>query len=387
MYCIHRLVEQPNSRQISGYFIEIGKDKKLGFIRKIIDFFSSDKSGEDRTNSLMILLRFVLSLCTLLHFIICGYLTASRYAPQNGIFLISGSVLIVIFVLSYFVPRSDVIVALFSMTTFVVCVTAGPALGWIISGYGFMLVAIMLLWFDSSKSIKIKTILTVIITASVCAIFLIKGSSLNIILSDTDYSVLLVINTILLSASIGIVAYFLCRDNVSDERKLLQYNAKLKQMAGIDPLTGLMNRRAIGERFEELLKEDTQCITVAMGDIDFFKKVNDTRGHDCGDYVLKALSSIFQDFMKDKGYVSRWGGEEFVFIFENFNGDDAYPMLEDLRRKIEKTDLEFFSHKFNVTMTFGMEEYSPMFGSEEAIKKADEKLYIGKESGRNRVVY
>ncbi|MBO5551115.1 MAG: GGDEF domain-containing protein, partial [Lachnospiraceae bacterium] len=115
--------------------------------------------------------------------------------------------------------------------------------------------------------------------------------------------------------------------------------------------------------------------------------VNDTRGHDCGDYVLKTLASVFKDFMKDKGYVSRWGGEEFVFIFKDINGDDAYPMLEDLRRNIEKMELEFFSHKFNITMTFGVEEYSPMFGSEEAIKKADEKLYIGKESGRNKVVY
>ena len=124
-----------------------------------------------------------------------------------------------------------------------------------------------------------------------------------------------------------------------------------------------------------------------MGDIDFFKKVNDTRGHDCGDYVLKTLSGVFDEFMKDKGYVSRWGGEEFVFIFRDMNGDVAYPLLENLRKKIEKMDFEFFNHKFNITMTFGMEEYSPMFGSEEAIKKADEKLYIGKESGRNQVVF
>ena len=335
----------------------------------------------------MILVRYVVCLCFLMHLIFLGFLSARGYYPVNGIYLGSSIAFLLIFILSYFVHRGDVIVSLLGITTLAVCVLAGPVLGWIVSGYGFMFVILMLLWFDSSKGPLTKIITSAVVTAVMCTLFFVRGSLLDIRLSATDYIVMLVINTLVLCTCICLVAYSLCRDNVSDERKLLQYNAKLKQMAGKDPLTGLMNRRAIGERFEEMLKEEHQCITVAMGDIDFFKKVNDTRGHDCGDYVLKTLSMKFQEFMKDKGYVSRWGGEEFVFIFENFNGDDAYPVLEELRKQIEKMDFEFFSHKFNITMTFGMEEYSPMFGSEEAIKKADEKLYLGKEAGRNRVVY
>lgn len=359
----------------------------MKLFEKITELIGSDKSGEGRTNSLIILVRYVVLLCMLMHFAFCVYLSIRQYFPVNSIYVVSSIVLVLLFIFSFFVQRGDIIIVLLAVTTYSVCLSAGPDLGWIVSGYGFMFVILMLLWFDSSKAPMTKVIVSAVVTVAVCILFCFRGSLLDIKLSDPDYIVMLIVCTTVLCVCICIVAYFLCRDNVSDERKLMQYNAKLKQMAGIDPLTGLMNRRAIGERFEELLREDNQCITVAMGDIDFFKKVNDTRGHDCGDYVLKTLSKRFSEFMKDKGYVSRWGGEEFVFIFQNYNGDDAYPLLEGLRRDIENMDFEFFSHKFKITMTFGLEEYSPMFGSEEAIKKADEKLYIGKEAGRNRVVF
>ncbi|MCR5773832.1 MAG: diguanylate cyclase [Lachnospiraceae bacterium] len=359
----------------------------MGIVDRFLKFLQSDRIGEGRTNSLMILVRYVDCISILLHFIFFVFLTVRGYFPANMVYLAACGLLIGIFALSYFVKRSDIIVFLVAITAYIVCIIAGPYVGWVLSGYGFMYLTLMLLWFDSSKGMVQKLILTGFIAAVICVLFGVRGANLNIELSNQDYVIMLMVDTVIMSSSISMAAYFLCKDNVADEQKLMQYNAKLKTMAGVDPLTGLMNRRAIGEKFEELLKEETQCITVAMGDIDFFKKVNDTRGHDCGDYVLKSLGLKFQEFMKDKGYVSRWGGEEFVFVFENINGDDAYPMLEQLRRDIEKTQLEFFSHKFSVTMTFGMEEYSPMFGSEEAIKKADEKLYIGKESGRNKVVY
>ena len=335
----------------------------------------------------MVLVRYVACFCFLMHIIFFIFLTIRGYHPVNMIYLISGLALTGIFALSFFVPRRDVIVTALAITNFAVCAVAGSYLGWVVSGYGFMYVTLMLIWFDSSKSMGYKVATSSFVSLAVCALFIIRGAALDIQLEHIDYEIMLVINTLILCGCISIVSYFLCRHNVTDERKLMQYNAKLKQMAGIDPLTGLMNRRAIGEKFEELLKGDTQCVTVAMGDIDFFKKVNDTRGHDCGDYVLKTLASLFREFMDGKGYVSRWGGEEFVFIFKDINGDDTYPMLEDLRRKIEAIEFEFFAHRFKITMTFGVEEYSPMFGSEEAIKKADEKLYIGKGSGRNQVVY
>lgn len=181
------------------------------------------------------------------------------------------------------------------------------------------------------------------------------------------------------------------QDEVGDMgRCALFVRGSLKKLVERDPLTNLNNRRSGQIKFEQIrrtARKYGQTYCIAMGDIDFFKKVNDTRGHDCGDYVLKTIAQLFQDFMKEKGYVSRWGGEEFLFVFSGFNGDDTYPMMEELRKTIENYTFSFFNHEFHLTMTFGVEEYSSRFGTEEAIKKADEKLYIGKEQGRNKVVY
>ena len=174
------------------------------------------------------------------------------------------------------------------------------------------------------------------------------------------------------------------------EYKLYQYNVQLKKLAGSDPLTGLMNRRNILGIIAETLPRmlyGNDMMSVAIGDIDFFKKVNDSRGHDCGDYVLKELSNLFESFMEPLGYAARWGGEEFLFVFIHGNADNAYVELEKLRNSIEKLPLEFADHEFKITMTFGLEEHNMNEDIDETIKKADEKLYMGKESGRNKVVY
>nr|MCR5106768.1 GGDEF domain-containing protein [Lachnospiraceae bacterium] len=174
------------------------------------------------------------------------------------------------------------------------------------------------------------------------------------------------------------------------ESKLYQYAQKLKKMADSDPLTGLMNRRNITGILEEIesgYESSNNLVSIAIGDIDFFKKVNDTYGHDCGDYVLKKISYIFEHYMIDKGYVARWGGEEFLFVFKNMNADHAYVCLEELRHSVEKYNFVYEGTGFKLTMTFGLDEMSSTMGTDETINNADKKLYMGKESGRNRVVY
>nr|MCR4740898.1 GGDEF domain-containing protein [Lachnospiraceae bacterium] len=110
-------------------------------------------------------------------------------------------------------------------------------------------------------------------------------------------------------------------------------------------------------------------------------------GHECGDYVLKELAWLFEHFMLDKGYIARWGGEEFLFVFNDKNADDAYISLEELRYQIAKKLFSYEGQDFNLTMTFGLEEFSAQAGIDLTVENADKKLYMGKESGRNRVVY
>ena len=188
--------------------------------------------------------------------------------------------------------------------------------------------------------------------------------------------------------SIIFISYMFSRKENEAENKLMKYNDQLKKEASTDQLTGLNNRRKAREYLTRLKKEEVStAVSVAMGDIDFFKKVNDTYGHDAGDEVLKFVSKTMVDNCRTTAFISRWGGEEFLLIFPDCNGDQAFIILERLRNKIQKETIVVGDNKIKITMTFGLTEYNYSKDEELAIKEADEKLYIGKSNGRNQVVY
>uniref|UniRef100_UPI00402685A5 GGDEF domain-containing protein n=1 Tax=Roseburia inulinivorans TaxID=360807 RepID=UPI00402685A5 len=128
-------------------------------------------------------------------------------------------------------------------------------------------------------------------------------------------------------------------------------------------------------------------VSIAIADIDFFKRINDTYGHDAGDEVLKAVAELFMDKMKTYGRVCRWGGEEFLFVFYGRNGDAAYDVLQEIYDEIHRLTVSYENEEIRITMTFGLEEYDKNDGMEMAIRRADEKLYQGKETGRDKIVY
>ena len=185
-------------------------------------------------------------------------------------------------------------------------------------------------------------------------------------------------------------------DTLRAEGKLAKANRKLNALAETDPLTKLPNRRFILRHIEECVhgSPDPICPTIAIGDIDFFKKVNDTYGHEAGDRVLEVLSELFQKTMEPYGVCARWGGEEFLFFFEHLNLDNAQVVLYELLSKIRVTVIPFGDQQLKVTLTFGVEDAVLSAKTPEeitrqvdaVIQKADEKLYIGKEQGRNRIV-
>ena len=185
------------------------------------------------------------------------------------------------------------------------------------------------------------------------------------------------------------LAYCYCNKFNLAETKLRQFNQKLVDMASIDALTKLANRRSMNEHLSLLVYENTRSgkpFCIAIADVDFFKKINDSYGHDAGDYVLTTLAEIFQSNMKGRGKVARWGGEEFLFSFEGMNVKQARNALELLRLQIEKHNFTYKDQTIKVTMTIGLEEYSQIIGIEATISKADQKLYNGKQNGRNQVV-
>lgn len=174
-------------------------------------------------------------------------------------------------------------------------------------------------------------------------------------------------------------------------RESLEMQQKLKLQASIDPLTGLLNRRSMQEYLaaerNAYHKGSISRLSLAIGDIDFFKRVNDVYGHECGDLVLKTLAKLFQEEMKSIGAVSRWGGEEFLFSFHDYNKDQALKVLSDLRQKLADLEIPYKNNRLKITMTFGLVEFDYRHNMDYSINEADKKLYCGKESGRDRIIH
>jgi len=196
------------------------------------------------------------------------------------------------------------------------------------------------------------------------------------ILNSVVPLLILTIDCILFSSSIQ-----------ASERALTINNQALHREAGTDPLTSLPNRRALLDEIEQFLRDDPNSqFSVAIADIDFFKKVNDTYGHNCGDETLKALATLFMEAARDKYKLCRWGGEEFCFFMPGMNIDEAGREMNDLNIAVRKKKLRFGETDYSVTITIGVEENDFKSTLEQILDRADRKLYMGKVGGRDRVV-
>lgn len=188
---------------------------------------------------------------------------------------------------------------------------------------------------------------------------------------------------------IAVVVTF-SHNSIFMENKLKGYNANLKRLANVDPLTGLKNRRCmmnyLKEQVEESYKNKQEGAVIAIGDIDFFKRFNDKYGHACGDEVLTQLAALFMDYMEDKGDVARWGGEEFLLVFKDCSMEQGMEYMNKLIHRIRLMDIRYGGEILRVTMTFGISEYDPDKSIDSIINNADKKLYFGKQNGRNRIV-
>lgn len=156
----------------------------------------------------------------------------------------------------------------------------------------------------------------------------------------------------------------------------------------LDQLTGLKNRRGYYEYYEKNIHPYLlqQSCSVIMADIDFFKRVNDTYGHNAGDVVLKCIAAILRNSVGTAGEVIRWGGEEFVILMRDCAVSQAAVFAEQIRKRVETSICYFEDIPIRVTMSFGVRALQSDLSPEENVKGVDEKLYEAKASGRNRVV-
>ena len=159
-------------------------------------------------------------------------------------------------------------------------------------------------------------------------------------------------------------------------KKLIDERNYLSEIANIDTLTGLNNRRIL-ERIRE-------CSGVVMCDIDDFKKVNDTYGHDIGDTVIKRVTEIIKENTRSKDYVCRFGGDEFFIGFVECPENIIDERIEKIRREVSNDRL-LTKLKDKVTISFGFVINYNLEDLDSLIKKADKALYESKKNGRNKI--
>ncbi len=170
---------------------------------------------------------------------------------------------------------------------------------------------------------------------------------------------------------------------------IVQMQHSIRNLVERDALTGLYNRRfgiaKLGET-QKSARVDGMPFTVALGDIDYFKKINDTYGHECGDLVLKRMASLLISHIKGKGFVVRWGGEEFLLVYTKMNKTESLKCLEELMQEIRALSIPYGDSVVRLTMSFGVTEGDVNQKENVFIKVADDKLYYGKRNGRDQVV-
>lgn len=156
-----------------------------------------------------------------------------------------------------------------------------------------------------------------------------------------------------------------------------------------DRLTELKNRLGLQNdfqtRYEKILRDGTP-LAMLMCDIDFFKHVNDSFGHNAGDAVLKHVAEILRSALRENDGAYRWGGEEFILILDDMTLADAKNVAERIRQTIMDSVCNFEDKKIRMTMSFGVSEISAELSLEDNIKIVDKRLYRAKETGRNRVI-
>ncbi len=171
--------------------------------------------------------------------------------------------------------------------------------------------------------------------------------------------------------------------------ELAAANKQLSKLVTLDPLTGILNRRGFNDAAKRefaKFKRSQQTFSIVLIDIDFFKLVNDSHGHEIGDCVLKKMAQLIQKHLRSLDIFSRWGGEEFIILMPNTPLSVSAEVSEKLREFISDTTFDIGNTAISLTITSGIAQVNEYDTLEDTVRRADKCLYQGKRLGRNMVV-
>jgi diguanylate cyclase len=177
---------------------------------------------------------------------------------------------------------------------------------------------------------------------------------------------------------------------VQDMTEVAMYENKLVEMNMRDVLTGIYNRRFLEGKLEDEFNRHKRyggVYSIIIFDIDHFKNVNDSFGHQCGDFIIKSITARISSLIRNVDYVARYGGEEFCCVLPETGIQAAARIAERFRDAVSQLENNFDDNVIKVTISLGIAEFrEDIASSSQLIKKADEALYRAKNEGRNRVV-
>lgn len=360
----------------------------MKYLKDFLSFIYKETEFKNESKKMTVLMR-VLELFLVL-FMVFSLLFCGLIGAVNGVFI--NLFFMLLFLLNfYWTYHFSRMVNVGILTiSIVIWVTMSLKLyGWFCGIQTFLIPLVMIYYFSSyGKMIKkiCYSLFVFIIYMGMYFGFSQASSMINFV--ESQRTILRCSNMAALIVCVSIIAYIFSEDSQNMEGKLIEYNQKLQEKANTDPLTGLYNRGRAMELLEDCKeKAVSENFSLCICDIDFFKKVNDNYGHDIGDEVLKAVAEILRISTDGEGYVARWGGEEFLLLYPNTNGDDAFCKISDIQNKIRNLRISAGEKEIRITMTFGLTEYNANTDLDSNVKDADKKLYLGKEGGRDRIVY
>ncbi|HEX2947070.1 MAG TPA: diguanylate cyclase [Clostridia bacterium] len=199
-----------------------------------------------------------------------------------------------------------------------------------------------------------------------------------------------VLNSFAAFTIVSILIYIFFSSITRDKEKLKLQNDHLSELASKDSLTQLLNRRAMKQRLEvadDRKQNQNVEFVIAIVDIDDFKQINDHYGHDCGDMVLKSVVGVIKENVRETDYVSRWGGDEILILFNKSSLSGVVSCVERIHNEIENNRFEYNNEALVVTITAGICQSDNYFMYQDVILEADRRLYDGKHRGKNRIVY
>lgn len=332
-------------------------------------------------------------LCLIAHILYIWFFTMCGVKEMVIFNIFSVTLYIVLAFLLYFMENSTLLICIALLEIITHACVATVFLGW---GWGFALFIICIApvpffldfkydfipYITTPIFVLIFILLKIYVTNANNVIYNIDDSAIKLYLYifNSFFSFLLII---------GISAIYRISKQITQYR-LKEKNETLSKLATIDHLTQLFNRRAMID-FLKIVQDNSmitkQPYVIVMGDIDDFKRVNDTFGHSCGDMVLKDISKIMADTVPSEGYVCRWGGEELLFVIPNADFQVGTDIANEIREKVSKMSFKSLDEEnFNVTITLGVCECNHNMLYEEGLKIADMYLYCGKKHGKNVVV-